>query len=75
VLTPPFIKARIFIQDTNNFAERIDLSAIGESLDGSKSKMWILHDSRIPGKLETLTCKSSMVQDGYNCKTYACGMK
>ncbi len=37
--------------------------------NGSKSKMWILYDSRTPRKLETLTYKSSMGQDEYDCET------
>jgi hypothetical protein len=36
--------------------------------NGGKSTMWILYDSRTPRKMGTLTYKSSMGQDEYDCQ-------
>jgi hypothetical protein len=37
--------------------------------NGSKSKMWILYDAKVPRKLGTLSYRSSMGQNEYDCET------
>jgi hypothetical protein len=37
--------------------------------NGSKTKMWVLYDSRLPRKFGKLTYMSSMGQDEYDCQT------